>query len=254
MTEATSHAPGIPSWADVTTPDAEAATAFYTALFGWQAHTVDDPQAGGYTMFSKDGKTVAGMGVATDRPPAWMMYVTTADVGATTEKVSAAGGTVLMEPMDVMSAGRMAVYMDPTGAAFAVWQPGEHIGAQLVNEPGAICWTELQTRDPEAAKAFYAAVFGWGAVTHEGPIPYTEWQQDGRSIGGMMPMGDQIPAEVPPHWLVYLGAADCDAATATATELGGRVLVPPMDIQDGLRFSVVADPRGAVLGLLRMPA
>lgn len=253
MTEATSHAPGIPSWADAASPDIDASKAFYAGLFEWEAEDAG-PEAGGYVMFARNGRPVAGLGPSDEhRPPSWMMYVTTDDAGATTERVRAAGGAVLVEPMQVMTAGTMAVYRDPTGAVFAVWQPGDHIGAELVNEPGAICWTELQTRDPEAARAFYAAVFGWGAETHEGPIPYTEWKQDGRSIGGMMPMGEQIPAQVPPHWLVYFGAADCDAATARATELGGNVLVPPMDIQDGLRFSVVADPQGAALGLLRMP-
>ncbi|HEY0410656.1 MAG TPA: VOC family protein [Candidatus Dormibacteraeota bacterium] len=252
MTEATSHAPGIPTWADVASPDIEASKAFYTALFGWEAQTAEAPEAGGYTMFSKNGSWVAGLGPSGDRQPSWMTYVSTDDLDATTERVRAAGGTVMVEPMQVMTAGRMAVYQDPTGAAFSAWEPGDHIGAQLVNEPGTICWTELQTRDPEAAKAFYEAVFGWGSETATGPIPYTEWKQDGRSIGGMMPMGDQFPAEVPSHWVVYLGAGDVDADTARAVELGGRVVVPPMDIQEGLRFSWVTDPQGAPLGLVRM--
>jgi hypothetical protein len=183
-----------------------------------------------------------------------MSYVASADADATTEKVRGAGGTVLAEPMQVMTAGRLAVYMDPGGAVFSIWQAGDHTGAQLVNEPGALCWTELQTRDVDGAKRFYSSVFGWDSETQAGgPMTYTEWKQDGRSIGGMLSMDDiGIPASVPPHWLVYLGAADCDASTARATELGGSVLMPPMDIQDGLRFSVVADPQGAVFGLLQM--
>jgi predicted enzyme related to lactoylglutathione lyase len=252
MTEATSHAPGIPSWIDLTTPDLDASKAFYTALLGWEAQTAEMAEAGGYTMITKDGKSVAGMMPGDDRPPSWMTYVSTDDIDATTEKVRAAGGTVVVEPMQVMTAGRMAVYVDPTGATFSAWEPGDHAGAQLVNEPGTLCWTELQTRDPEAAKAFYAAVFAWGSETATGPIPYTEWKQEGRSLGGMMPMSDQFPAEVPSHWVVYLGAGDVDADTARAVELGGQVLVPPMDIQEGLRFSWVTDPQGAPFGLVRM--
>ncbi len=252
MTEASSHPPGIPSWTDLTTSDLDGAIAFYTALFGWEAHRAEEPEAGGYTMITRNGRFVAGIAPGQGRPPSWMTYVTTGDVDATTEKVRAAGGTVVTEPMQVMTAGRMAVYVDPTGAAFAVWQPGDHTGAQLVNEPGALCWTELQTRDPDAAKAFYAAVFGWGSETATGPIPYTEWKQDGRSIGGMMPMSADFPPEVPAHWVVYLGATDVDADTARAVELGARVMVPPMDIQEGLRFSWITDPQGASLGLLRM--
>lgn len=252
MSEATSHAPGIPSWVDLGTPDAERSKAFYSALFGWAPMTVEDPQAGGYTMLMQRDRPVGGLMVNPDHPSAWMTYVATADADATADKVRAAGGTVIFEPMQVMTAGRMAIFVDPTGAGFGVWQAGDHTGAGLINEPGALAWTELQTRDVEAARAFYTTVFGWGTETHAGPIAYTEWKQDGSSIGGMMAMGDQIPAEVPPHWLVYFGAADCDATTARATELGGKVLMPPMDIQDGLRFSVVADPLGAVFGVLRI--
>jgi uncharacterized protein len=253
MSEATSHAPGIPSWVDLGTPDAEAAKRFYSALFGWEANTV--PDAGGYTLMTLRGKNVAGISPPPPgpaRPPSWMTYVSSADAEATAAKVKAAGGTVLFEPMQVMTAGRMAVFMDPTGAAFSTWQPGDHIGAQLVNEPGTLCWNELHTRDVDGAKRFYGAVFGWGAHTHAGPIAYTEWQQSGSSIGGMMNMDTAgMPKEAPPHWLVYFGAADCDAGTEKAAQLGGTVLVPPMDIQDGLRFSVVSDPGGAAFGLLR---
>jgi predicted enzyme related to lactoylglutathione lyase len=254
MSEATSHAPGIPSFVDLSSPDIEASKRFYSALFGWEAFTV--PETGGYTMMSLRGKVVAGMGPpppGSPRPPSWMTYVATANADTTTEKVRAAGGTVVLEPMEVMTAGRMAVCADPTGAHFSVWQAGDSHGAELVNEPGAICWNELQTRDVDAAKRFYSAVFGWGSETHDGPVSYTEWKQDGRSIGGMMNMDlTGAPAQVPPHWLVYFAAADCDATTARAAELGGTVIVPPMDIMEGLRFSVVADPQGAVFGVLRM--
>jgi hypothetical protein len=252
MSEVTSHKPGTPSWADVSTTDIPAATAFYTALFGWTATQVMEPEAGGYTMLAKNGKLVAGMGPTQGQPTSWMSYVTVEDADAAARKVREAGGTVMMEPFAVMTAGRMAVCQDPTGAVFAIWQAQEHIGAQLVNEPGALCWTELQTRDVDKAKAFYNKVFGWGAETHTGDVPYTEWKLDGQSIGGMMPMGPQIPAQVPPHWVVYIGTADCDASTAKATELGGTVMVPPMDIQEGLRFSLITDPQGGMVGLLQM--
>jgi predicted enzyme related to lactoylglutathione lyase len=252
MSEAASHAPGVPSWVDLGSPDLEASKVFYAGLFGWEAFTVPAPEAGGYTMFLQRGKHVSAMGPNGERPPSWMTYIATADADATTAKVRAAGGTVLVEPLSVMDAGRMAVYLDPTGAAFSVWQAGDHHGAELVNEPGAFCWNELQTRDVDAAKRFYGAVFGWGSETHEGPMQYTEWKHEGRSIGGMMDMaGHDIPAAVPAHWLVYFGAGDCDATTARARELGGTVVVPPMDIPDGLRFSVVSDPQGAIFGILR---
>ncbi len=126
--------------------------------------------------------------------------------------------------MDVMTAGRMAVFADPVGAAFGVWQPGDHKGAALVNEPGTFSWSELVTTDIPASKAFYGAVFGWGAETHgEGPGAYTEWQVNGRSIGGMMQKPPQMPAEVPPFWAVYFAVTDTDDALARVTGLGGAV-------------------------------
>jgi predicted enzyme related to lactoylglutathione lyase len=124
-----------------------------------------------------------------------------------------------------------------------------------VREPGAFTWTELNTRDLEGSKAFYEAVFGWGAVTsgEDGPMPYTEFKVAGESVAGCMTMTDEMPAEVPPHWLAYVEVADADAAAEKATSLGGSVVVPPMDFPGG-RFAIVTDPQGATLGLMHSTA
>jgi predicted enzyme related to lactoylglutathione lyase len=156
--------------------------------------------------------------------------------------------------MDVLDVGRMAILGDPTGAVFAVWQPRAHAGAGLVNEPGAFCWSELETRDVDTAKKFYSAVFGWDAHTNTfGDGEYVEWQRGGRSLGGAMEMGANFPASVPPHWLIYFAVEDCDAAVVRATELGGSAVVPATDIPPG-RFAVLADPHGAVFAVIRMSA
>ncbi|HLH29409.1 MAG TPA: VOC family protein, partial [Acidimicrobiales bacterium] len=136
------------------------------------------------------------------------------------------------------------------GAPFGLWQPKDHPGAGVLNEPGALVWNELNTRDVSAALAFYPAVFGWGHETHTGAVDYTEWKVDGRSVAGMMPMPAAVPAQVPSHWLVYFGTADCDATAAKATELGASVTVPPTDIEPG-RFSVMLDPTGAAFAVLQ---
>jgi predicted enzyme related to lactoylglutathione lyase len=121
-----------------------------------------------------------------------------------------------------------------------------------VNEPGAFSWNELLTTDIPASKAFYGAVFGWGSQTHgDGPGAYTEWQIDGRSIGGMMEKPPMMPAEVPPYWGVYFTVADTDDAVARAQGLGGAVINPPMDIEPG-RFAVLADPTGAVFNVIKL--
>jgi predicted enzyme related to lactoylglutathione lyase len=253
MVQRSDHAPGTPCWVDIGT-DVEGAKAFYGALFGWDAVDAGPPEeTGGYGFFTLKGLHAAGYGPQQNPgPPFWSSYVVVVDADATAKKVEQAGGTVVVAPMDVMGAGRMAVFQDAEGAFFSVWQPGEHRGAQVVDEPGALCWTELSTRDVDGAKSFYAAVFGWGATTHaDGPMPYTEYQLDGASIAGMMPMPPMVPAQVPPFWLVYFAVDDADATVARAGELGGTVLVPLMDIPTG-RFGVLTDPQGASFGVIRL--
>ncbi len=254
MVEFQSYPPGTPSWVDLSSPDVAGAKAFYGALFGWQA-TEGSPETGGYCMFQKRGKNVAGLGpiMSEGQPPSWMTYVSVDDAGATMAKVTAAGGTTIVAPMDVLDAGRMAVFIDPTGAALALWQPAAHRGADLANEPGAFTWNELQTRDTDAAKSFYRTVFGWGAHTQDGPMAYTEWKRGDDTVGGMMDMPAEVPPQIPAYWLVYFAVDDCDASAAEATTLGGAVLVAPMDVEPG-RFAVLSDPTGAIFAVIKMKA
>ena len=94
------------------------------------------PEAGGYGMFQIDGKNVAGLGpqMNTEMPPYWNVYVTVTDADETLKKVAANGGTAVMGPMEVFEAGTMGVAQDAVGSFVSVWQPNQHIGAQLVNE------------------------------------------------------------------------------------------------------------------------
>jgi uncharacterized protein len=249
------YEPGTPSWVDLASPDLARSVAFYTSLFGWQAHD-QGPEAGGYTMLEMGGLPVAGAGpvMMEGQPSAWTTYVSVDDADATIAKVKGAGGTVFVEPMDVLDVGRMAVFADSTGAALAVWQPKLHKGAGLVNEPGSLVWNELNTRDTAAASTFYRDVFGWSAETGQmGEMEYTEWKLGGKTVGAMMSMPEQIPAEAPPFWLTYFATADCDATIAAATGLGATVVAPPMDIPAG-RFAVLVDPAGAAFGVIAMRA
>jgi len=146
----------------------------------------------------------------------------------------------------------MAVFADPTGAVISIWQPGTHPGSGWVNERNTLCWNELSTRDLPAATAFYEAVFGWKAKTQgDADHQYTEWQLDGASVGGMMETPPMVPAEVPPHWLVYVAVDDTDAIVATAQELGATVVFGPVDIPPG-RMATFIDPQGAMLAVIRM--
>ncbi len=257
MSERTSYTPGTPSWVDLGSPDLDAAVEFYGALFGWDVHEAGDPeQTGGYRMAYLSDKPVAGMMplMQEGQPPAWTTYVSVEDADATAAAVREAGGSVIAEPMDVMDVGRMAVFADPAGAVFSIWQPRAHPGAGLVNEPGAFTWNELNTRDPGAAKAFYSAVFGWEIAEHEmGEMgTYVEWKQGEDPMGGMMDMRGRVPDEVPPHWLTYFAVEDTDATVEKVKELGGGVAFGPIDIPAG-RFAVVHDPHGAMFAVIKMP-
>ena len=242
---------GMFTWTDLNTPDTAAAKEFYGGLFGWEAV---DVAAGGqnvYTMFRQNGKEVAGMGQQPESmkgmPALWTSYITVDDVDAVAARAQELGGTLTMAPMDVMDAGRMALIQDPTGAVVAVWQPGSHAGAELFNEPGAMSWNELATRDPAAAKTFYEQLFGWTIKAGDvgGGASYTGIFLGGdHPNGGIIEMTEQWPPEVPPHWMTYFSVADVAAAAAKAEELGGSVRVAPQDIPVGC-FSVISDPHGA---------
>jgi predicted enzyme related to lactoylglutathione lyase len=252
------YSPGTPSWVELSSRDADASAVFYRDLMGWST-TKPGPgeETGGYRRFQQDGQDVAGlMGIDRDgQPTAWATYVTVADADAAANKVRAAGGGVIGEPMDVMEMGRMAHFLDPSGAAFGVWQPRTFIGADLVNEPNSLCWNELLTRDSEAGRKFYPALFGWvpGRPSFEGaPDSYTVWELGGRPVGGMMQMTDEyFPPEVPPHWGVCFAVADCDATVAKARELGATITAEPMDMPIG-RLAVMIDPQGASLSVMQL--
>jgi predicted enzyme related to lactoylglutathione lyase len=246
MAERTKYEPGTPSWVDLGSPDAQAAAEFYGGLFGWTAEMDPRPEAGGYGMFTLEGKTVAGLGpqMNPDMPPFWQVYVTVDDADEALAKATAAGGKVVMGPMDVFDVGRMGVVQDPVGSFVSIWQPGTHIGAQLVNQPGTFTWNELATTDLPAARDFYQSVFGWGLDPAASGDTAAIFTVDGRMVCGAHAAGEgEFPA-----WSVWFAVEDCDASAARVTELGGSVLMPPADMDFG-RGAVVADPHGAVFGI-----
>lgn len=252
MTEKTGYPAGAPLWVDVASADVDASRAFYGSLFGWESDP-GDPEFGGYSTFTLRGQLVAGIGPLMNehQPPLWSVYLCTDDADKTTELVTAAGGQVVVPPMTVGDLGRMAVYTDPTGAGIGVWQPMAHTGAQLVDEPGTVCWTELVTRDVEAAKSFYSTTFPMTAEA-AGPDPaYTMLHVDGQPVAGLMAMPAAYPDRVPAHWSVYFAVDDADAAVAKAEELGAKVRRPAEDAPWG-RFAVLADPQGAVFAVIKV--
>jgi hypothetical protein len=248
MPEMTKYDHGVPSWVDIGSPDPQASLAFYKALFGWEGEDMGE-EAGHYTIVSVNGKQVAAISPAQDPgPPRWTVYVNVDDVDAVTKKVEKAGGKVVVPPMQVMTAGKMAVYTDTTGAYISAWQPGDHLGAQLVNEPGTFVWAELQSSDLAASKKFYGEVFGW---SWGGGADYAEVVVAGRSVSGVMPRPEGMPADLPDHWITYFGTADVDKSVDLAKSLGASVAAGPIDIPQG-RFAVLIDPQGAAFAIFKV--
>lgn len=244
---------GAPCWAELGTTDTSGAGAFYGELFGWRVDADPNPEAGGYTMLMLEGDPVAAMSplYQEGQPVAWTFSVAVTDADATARSASAAGGSVLQEPMDVFDYGRFAVLADPEGAVFTLWQPRAFRGAARMAEPGSLCWVELATRDAGAAKTFYTEVFGWRSTAGDvpGTPPYIQVGLGEEPFGGIYPVQGTPMEGAPPHWTLYFGVDDVDAAVEKAVRLGGTSAYPPMDIPGTGRVAGLADPQGATFAV-----
>src|SRR3954452_18821796 len=252
----TSYTHGTFSWVENATTDQERAKSFYGALFGWDYD--DSPIGDGiYYSMAKLGESYVGaispqqqderpMGV----PPHWNSYITVDDVDAASARVEELGGTLHAPPFDVMDVGRMSALSDPTGAVAYLWQAKRRVGADLVNTPGAFCWNELATRDPDTAQRFWSGLLGWDFDRIDAaPIDIWTNRNGGRGNGSLRRMGDETPPDVPSHWLVYFGVDSIDAAAQAADQAGGATVLPKTS--GGRRKSARAlrDPLGAVFSV-----
>jgi predicted enzyme related to lactoylglutathione lyase len=240
-------------WIDVAVPDQEVGKKFYTDLFGWEAKDEPLPDGASYTMFHKGGKLIAGLGTTQQgMPPAWTSYVMVDSADEAISKVGGLGGRVLMPAMDVMDAGRMAILADPTGAVFGIWQSGAHKGADLLDQHGALTWMELATRGVDKALPFYTGLFGWEWKEQDmGGNMYHTAHLGESQTSGAMEMGPQWPAEVPPHWDVYIQVDKLDSAVKKLKKLGGKVLTEQVvDVPGVGRLHMVADPGGATFYMM----
>ena len=269
MPDRDGYIPGVPCWIDTSQPDPEAAATFYAGLFGWEVENVMPAGAPGEYLIGRiRGGDVAAISSIPEGAPAvatWNTYIWVDSADDAAAKARDAGGQIISEPFDVMDAGRMAVLADPEGAVFCVWQAGRHRGARVVNEHGSLNFNNLNTRDPERAKAFYGAVFGWRTIELDGgfemwTLPgYAEHLELGdpdlrkrmKEVGAPEGFADVVAsivtlgADAPAHWDVTFAVDDADATAAKAGELGGSVLVAPFDAP-WVRTPVIADPAGAV--------
>ncbi|MCS0634699.1 VOC family protein [Streptomyces sp. LP05-1] len=257
----THYVPGTPNWLDLGAPDVDAAADFYRSVFGWTFHRAGPEESGEYGFFRLGDRTVAAAGPLTGEAvrSAWTPYFATADAEATAAAVERAGGSVRVAPDDVGTAGRLAAFTDPAGAEFAVWQPGDIAGLDVVMEPDTLCWTELYTTDRAAAKDFYTAVFSWSyddmtagdTVYSVASSPGGGKDGDSGQSGILELAGEHLAAGSRPEWHPYFGVTDCDTAFARATGHGATVLIPPMDAPGVGRVAMVADPAGAPFALIK---
>ena len=244
---------GLFSWVDLATTDPDGAKAFYSGLFGWEFEDLPIDGGGSYSMGKLEGHNVAGLGEMQPEqkeqgmPPVWTSYVNSEDVDAVAGRINDSEGQVILPPMDVMDAGRMLMASDPGGAVFGVWQPKNHIGAEVVNYPNTLVWNELQTRETEKSGAFYTAVFSWGQATD--PNGYGLFKVGDRIQAGMMEIDDSW-GDVPNNWAVYFRVSNLDEAVARVNTLGGNILVPPTSAGEMGRFAVAQDPQGGAFTIM----
>ena len=258
MATITQHAAGTFSWPELASKNTNDAKKFYSALFGWTYDDQDMGENGVYSMILSKGAPVGAMytqqkeELANGVPPHWNSYVTVENVDASAAKVKQLGGQLMMEPFDVFDLGRMVAVRDPQGAAFCLWQAKKHIGAHVLGDPGALVWTELLTKDSNAAVGFYTKLFGWN--TQQMPSPtgpaYTVVKVGENGTGGIMQMGPEF-GNMPSHWYPYFSVEDCDSVAAKAKGLGAQVHVPPTDIPNTGRFAVMSDPQGVHFAIIK---
>lgn len=237
---------GTPCWIDYSAEDADAAKAFYSDLLGW-SYTEGAPEYGGYATCLSSGRAAAGIAPRMDpsTPPSWTTYFATDDADAASSAIKAAGGAVVVEPMDVGPLGRMAVATDKEGNFFGLWQSGEHTGVDVFNEPGALTWNDASVKDLDEAQAFYGSVFGFSFEEMEGAGGYVTFARGGDPLGGLGAHAEGLPT----GWTACFAVASADSAVERTTDAGGAVLMPATDSPYG-RFAVLADPWGASFSVM----
>lgn len=256
MANVQSNPSGSFCWIELGTTDQSAAKSFYGSLLGWGANDSPMGPDAYYTLFQIDGRNVAG-GYTLDAemrkagvPPNWILYISVTSADDTAAKAKANGANIRAEPFDVMDLGRMAILQDPTGATIALWEPKSHKGIAVEGVPGTLCWADLSTPDQAAAAKFYEAVFGWKTDPGQDNSGYLHIKNGDKYIGGIPPAHHRDP-KVPPHWLAYISVENCDRSTEEAKKAGAKVYFGPMTMENVGRWSIIADPQGAVFALFQ---
>lgn len=250
---------GTPNWIDIGVDDIEAAVTFYTELFGWDVPEGKE-ETGGYRTATLNGYPVAGLSpkMEPNENTYWNNYFATRDADMTAKRIVDAGGQIVVEPMDVMNFGRMAVAVDTNGSPFSIWQAIDHIGCGIYNEPGAFIWNENLSSDPAQAKSFYTKVFDYTIVSSDamkvaGNVYNLVVLQgvDAAPENAVAGLGDSEQMGGGNYWLTWFASADVDASSAQVEKLGGKIIAPPFDTPIG-RMVVVQGNNSEVFGMLEV--
>jgi predicted enzyme related to lactoylglutathione lyase len=257
MTNIDKHPAGSFCWIELHTTDQTAAKSFYGSLFGWQSEDMPMGPNDFYTEFKLQGReAAAGCTLRPEQralgvPPHWTIYIAVENTDAAVTKAEQLGGKILAPAFDVMDAGRMAWIQDPTGAAFCFWMAKKNTGIRIAEIHGTLCWADLSTPDPKRASDFYSGLFGWQVTADpKDPSGYLHIKNGEHFIGGIPPANWPQPG-VSAHWMAYFQVDDVDAAAAKARQMGANVYLSPMSMEGVGRFSVIADPQGAVFAIFK---
>jgi len=248
------HHPGKIIWADLVTPDLEAAERFYTGLFGWSFTTAQKGPTD-YAIAFEGGRPIAGLlqkpiPLGEHHQPAWLTFIAVRDADAADRMALAHGAKSLAAPKSYPGRGRQAVIADPEGAIVAVLASSSGDPPDVLVEEGQWIWTSLLVNDPQASASFYKTVFGYEVF---------DLPSDDGSVHELLASDDYARASVNslpagghrhPHWINFVRVPDAAAAAVKAVNLGGRVLVAPFEDRHGGKVAVVADPSGAPIGLM----
>ena len=249
MGEVERYPDGTFCWVDLGTVDPAAAKAFYGGLLGWEFDDLPTGDKGTYTICRLDGKAVAGLYDQAEET-SWGSYIKLDAVDRAAGRARELGAQVLVEPFDAPGGGRVATVRDPAGAAVSLSRPGDHFAAEVVNQDGAWTWNELVAPDLGEATSFYGELLGWAAAPIPGAVARTSFSLGELLVGGgHAPIGPEDPT---PRWTISFWVADADRCVERTTELGGGVVLAPMDIPVG-RFAIVSDPGGAAFTVAAVP-
>ncbi|MEZ4661859.1 MAG: VOC family protein [Caldilineaceae bacterium] len=245
---------GRPTWTDHASPDAEAARNFYHAVFGWQ-YDIGGPEFGGYTTARLGQYPVAGLSAIPesmpDLKPSWGLFFASDDVNADVARAEALGAKIIFPVMVVGPFGSMVHLEDPTGAPFALWQAGSHVGWQVSNEPGSMAWMELYSSNAKAGRDFYTALLNATADPMPGGMEYYVLKQGDEQLCGIMQI-DPAWGAMPAQWVNYFEVTNADATVATVVQEGGQQMGNIDDSPFG-RIAALADPFGAIFKIVQPP-